>query len=177
MKYKLLFCGFLLVLTQSCNSMGTNIQVTETPELSTKESIYQNDVFSFTIPKGWVMEESEGEYYDLGVAKNITAHKESLATESNAFFSIASAALLDGESIESRFSQAYQKGPQIENAVINPFERDTLSGIEVIYDRPWGEPWWKFHDIWLEKMGLFMYFLFMLIPMLLKATLKVLIPF
>jgi len=26
-----------------------------------------------------------------------------------------------------------------------------LSGYEITYNRPWGEPWWKFQDIWLEK--------------------------
>lgn len=154
MKYKMLFCGFLLVLTQSCSSMGTEIQNTKTPELSTKESIYQNDIFAFTIPEGWGIKQSDGEYYDLGVIEDITIHDNSLSTKSNAFFSIASAPLSNGESIESLFSQAYKKGPQIENAVTNLFERDTLSGIEITYDRPWGEPWWKFRDIWLENDGI-----------------------
>lgn len=59
----------------------------------------------------------------------------------------------EGESLQSRFDQAYMKKPEIENVVINPFESVVLSGIDITYDRPWGEPWWKFHDIWLEKDG------------------------
>jgi len=153
MKYKMLLCGFLLIVLHSCGSMNTEFQDTKTPELPTKEGFYQNDVFNFTIPKGWGIEQSDGEYYDLGVAENITIHNDSLATKSNAFFTIASAPLSNGETIESRLSLAYKKGPQIENAVTNPFERDILSGIEITYDRPWGEPWWKFHDIWLENDG------------------------
>jgi hypothetical protein len=26
-----------------------------------------------------------------------------------------------------------------------------LSGFEINYQRPWGEPWWQFRDIWVEK--------------------------
>jgi len=28
-----------------------------------------------------------------------------------------------------------------------------VDGYEMRYRRPWGEPWWQFQDIWLEKDG------------------------
>lgn len=152
-KRMLLLFGILLVVANSCGFPSTEIQTTKIPEITTQEGIYENDVFSFTIPEGWGRTLSDGEHKDLGVEKNIWIHNKSLPNKSGAFFTIASAPLSDGETLESRFSQAYKKGPQIENAVTNPFERDTLSGIEITYDRPWGEPWWRFHDIWLEKDG------------------------
>jgi TolB protein len=149
----IILLGILLVVTLSCRFTSSDFQASKTPEFVTKEGIYENDVFNFTIPEGWGLTLSDGEYYDLGVVENITLHNDSLSTKSVAFFTIASAPLSNGETIESLFNQAYKKGPQIENTVTNPFERDALSGVEITYDRPWGEPWWRFHDIWLENDG------------------------
>ena len=28
-----------------------------------------------------------------------------------------------------------------------------IPGYEITYDRPWGEPWWRFCDTWLEVDG------------------------
>jgi hypothetical protein len=57
-----------------------------------------------------------------------------------------------GQDLESRFTQAYQMAvPEIEDESKSLFEHGDLSGYEITYRRPWGEPWWQFHDIWLEK--------------------------
>ncbi len=41
--------------------------------------------------------------------------------------------------------------PEIKEASRQPYEQYGLAGFEITYDRPWGEPWWRFHDLWLEK--------------------------
>jgi hypothetical protein len=57
-----------------------------------------------------------------------------------------------GQGLESRFTQAYQMAvPEIEDASKHLFEQGELSGYEITYKRPWGEPWWQFRDIWLER--------------------------
>ena len=172
-KRMVLLFGVLLVIANACGGPVTEVQNTKipgtaateitaseiapsqitTPKIPTKEGLYENDVYSFIIPKGWGLTLSSGEHYDLGVQKNITIHNSSNAKKSVAFFTIASAALGDGETLESHFDQAYKKGPEIENAVINPFESEALTGIDITYGRPWGEPRWIFHDVWLEKDG------------------------
>lgn len=169
MKKCILFLfGILLVVANSCGIPSTEIQTTNIPEsttpemtvpeisqpeIVTKEGLYENDVFSFSIPEGWGLTQSQGYHYDLNTEKNITIHNDSDAKKSVAFFTISSAPMAEGETLQSLFDGAYQKGPDIENAVITPFERDTLSGIDITYNRPWGEPRWIFHDIWLEKDG------------------------
>lgn len=70
------------------------------------------------------------------------------------FFVVASSPLAEGQDLESRFTQAYQMAvPEIENASQQLFERGELAGYEITYKRPWGEPWWQFRDVWLEKDG------------------------
>jgi len=172
-KRMLLLFGIFLFIANACGGPGTEVQTTKipgiaspeitpseiappqgtTPKIPTKEGLYENDVFSFTIPEGWGLTLSQGEHFDLGVKKIITIHNKSLSKNSVAFFTIASVALPDGETLESRFDQAYKKGPELENAVIKPFEKNSMTGIELTYGRPWGEPRYIFHDIWLEKNG------------------------
>lgn len=161
--HKLLLVGILLVITVSCGTPSIGIQPTNNPDsttpevapsvIATKKGNYETDVYRFTIPEGWGLTLSQGEHYDLGVQKNITIHDKSNSKKSVAFFSISSASMSDGETLQSRFDQAYKKGPEIENAVTNPLESDELSGIDITYGRPWGEPRWIFHDVWLEKDG------------------------
>lgn len=67
---------------------------------------------------------------------------------------MASSPLAEGESLESRFAQAYEGAvPEIRDAVQRPFEQGELSGYEMTYLRPWGEPWRQFRDIWVERDG------------------------
>lgn len=165
----LLLIGILLVAVNSCTIPGTETQTTKPPDIATpeiittestvpeitvKEGVYENEVFSFSIPEGWGQTPSDGGYFDLGVNKIITFHNKSLLKKSVAFFTVASVALLDGENLESVYAQAYKKGPEIEDALIRPFEKDSMTGIELTYGRPWGEPRYKFHDIWLESGGI-----------------------
>jgi len=52
-KRMLLLFGILLVVANSCGFPNAEIQTTKIPEITTQEGIYENDVFSFTIPEGW----------------------------------------------------------------------------------------------------------------------------
>ena len=155
-KRMLLLFGILLVIANACSVPGTEVQTTKIPgiaapeitaseitppqittsKIPTKEGLYENDVFSFNVPERWGLTFSQGEHFDLGVEKIITIHNKSLSKKSVSFFTIASAALSDGETLESRFNQAYKKGPELENAVITPFEKNSMTGIELTYGRP-----------------------------------------
>ena len=127
-----------------------------------KERTFENERFAFTIPSGWkTMQEiwdlpavQENEYYGLGVQEIVMIQYPPQQGKGNVFFGAASSPLADGETLESRFTAAYESPlPEIEDAERQPYELNGLSGYEITYRRPWGEPWWKFRDIWLEKDG------------------------
>ena len=146
--------GIVLATTLSCRFTSLEKLITETPETITEERLYEDDSYSFTIPKGWGLSLTGGEYFDLGIEKKLTIHNAPLTQDSSAFFTVAYSPLKNGQTMEEIFDLAYQKGPDIENASKNKFELNEISGIELTYRRPWGEPWWQFRDIWLEKDGL-----------------------
>ena len=131
--------------------------------IPTKERTYENENISFTIPSGWkTMEEIwdysspvQQEYYGLGVQEIVMIQYPASKGKGAVFFGVASSPLADGETLESRFKEAYESPlPEIEDSEWQPYELNDLSGFEITYRRPWGEPWWKFRDIWLEKDGL-----------------------
>jgi len=123
---------------------------------------YEHEAFTFTIPAGWqTMEEafgqsaSSGEYYGLGVRTLVMIQHPPGRGKGKAFFAVAFSPLAEGQALESRFTQAYQTAiPEVRDASTRRFEQGALSGYEITYKRPWGEPWWQFRDIWLEKGGI-----------------------
>ena len=130
--------------------------------LPQKPRIFETDAFSFTIPKGWkTMAEIWGneaasgqDLYGLGVQQLAMIQYPPKKGKGKAFFAIASRPLADGEVLEEAFNSAYQSAsPAIEDAVKQPFTQAGLTGFEITYRRPWGEPWWQFRDIWVEKDG------------------------
>lgn len=151
-KQKILISGFLLVICLSCNLFPT------------KERTYENEVVRFTIPAGWKTSDEiwnlspstqKYEYHGLGVQEIVTVQYPPKRGKSTVFFAVASSPLEEGEDLKSRFTQAYQNAiPEIEDEVQQSIEQNGLSGYEMVYKRPWGEPWWKFRDIWLEKDGM-----------------------
>jgi len=127
---------------------------------SAKPRIFENEAFSFTIPKHWkTMEEiwdipdsSGQEAYSLGVQEIVTIQYPAIKGKGKAYFLVASSPVQNDQNLESRLNQVYQTTtPEVENVEINSFDRNELSGYEITYKRPWGEPWWKFRDIWLVK--------------------------
>ena len=139
--------GFLLVMSLACRLTPTEART------------FENEIITFTIPAGWqTMDEvwdrpaSPEEYYGLGVQELVMIQYPPNPGQGKVFFAVASSPLADGQNLESRFTQAYQMAvPEIENVSKKMFEQGELSGYEITYKRPWGEPWWQFRDIWLEK--------------------------
>lgn len=125
---------------------------------------FENEKFSFTIPTGWqTMEElwqqpqqTGRDYYALGVEEiiMITSAREKADGPYSAYFAIASSPLAGGTDLDTRFHQTYDPLiPELREVSQQKFDNDTLSGLEIAYQRPWGEPWWQFNDIWMEKDG------------------------
>lgn len=152
-KWKIILLGGLLLTTIACRLLFPDPQATETLVVDTEAHSYENEVFRFTIPEGWQTMGPEMEYYGLGV-QEIIAIQSPPAMAPHAFFTVATSPLADGDDLETRFTQAYELAiPEIQEESRQLFEQGALSGYEISYARPWGEPWWQFHDIWLEKDG------------------------
>lgn len=158
---KIVLLACLIILTLSCQlSESGQQQVVKTPAVSVFDRVYESDTFRFTIPPGWgtyaeiwdLAKQAENDYYGLGVTTAVTIQYPRKKGKGKAFFSVATSPLAEGESLETRIDLAYANPvPEIEDESRQAFSLDGLSGIEVMYRRPWGEPWWKFRDIWLEK--------------------------
>lgn len=157
--------GALLAAALACQAISPDAGTPEQqkPPASTDLRSYETDTFRFTIPQGWqTMEElwqrpipTDREYYDLGVIEIITITSVQVQGASGAFFAVASSPLAGGVGLEERFETAYTGvKTEIQTITQQPFERGQLTGYEITYKRPWGEPWWMFHDIWLEKDGI-----------------------
>jgi hypothetical protein len=132
-------------------------------DIFTKQKTFQGDGFSFTIPKGWkTMAEvwnqepvTGQDYYGLGLAEQVMIQYPAQQRKGRAFFSVATARLAGGEDLESRFTRTYEGlTPEIKDPTRASFQQGDFAGYEITYSRPWGEPWWQFRDIWLEKDGM-----------------------
>lgn len=157
-KQTLWLCASLLIIILGCrlSPPKETVHFVETasppPPTSSKETVFETDAFRFTVPAGWGITQNGRDYYNLGLTKVVMIHDHARLTDSGAFFAVATSPLAGGVGLEERFTQAYQAPvPEIVEISRQPFERGGLSGYEILYKRPWGEPWWQFHDIWLEK--------------------------
>ena len=142
--------GLLLILSAACDSVSAEARP------------FEAERFTFTIPAGWqTMQEvwdrpasAEDDYYGLGLLEQVMIQHPPVQGQGKAFFAVASSPLAEGETLEGRFTQAYQLAvPEIEDASQASFELGDYAGFEITYRRPWGEPWWQFRDLWLEKDG------------------------
>jgi|GEM_PF-1328961 len=149
--------GVILILCAGCGSTQSdlpaptqlNTPITEAIEPVTLSS-FSDENITFNIPPGWTPMPAAGEYFDLGLEEHFAMQDSASKLQ---YFSIASTKLASDETIASKFSQAYTKGPVIEELAIVPKDRGELTGIELTYQRPWGEPRWRFHDLWVEING------------------------
>ena len=144
-------CVILLALTLSCSI---------TPS---KANIIDNEYFSFNIPDGWKTKEevfgeqavTGQEFKGLGVQELAFIQYPAGKGKGKAFFVVASSPMVAGEDLLSRFTRVYQSAdPEIEDLSQTSFEKEALSGYEITYRRPWGEPWYQFRDVWLEHNGM-----------------------
>jgi hypothetical protein len=161
---KLVIASLLLITSLACRYLIPNLEEPPTVISPPFESplLFENEKFSFTIPAGWqTMEQLWGQsqqidrdYYALGVAEiiMITSAREQADGPYSAYFAVASSPLAGGTDLETRFHQTYDPLlPELREVSQQKFDNGTLSGFEIAYQRPWGEPWWQFHDVWVEK--------------------------
>ncbi len=161
---KMIFASLLLFTSLACRFLFSNWEEPPTIISSPFESPrpFENEKFSFTIPAGWqTMEElwgqsqeSQKDYYALGVEEIIMITNARVQADGtySSFFAIASSPLAGGTDLDARFHQTYDPLiPDLREVSQQKFESGALSGLEITYQRPWGEPWWQFHDLWLEK--------------------------
>jgi hypothetical protein len=124
--------------------------------------LYQHEAFTFSIPGGWkTMDEvfghtaSSRDYYGLGVREIVTIQHPAIKGQGKGFFAVASSPLERNEDLETRFKRAYRKATlEMRNVATRKFQKGDLSGYEITYIRPWGTPWWRFRDIWVEREGM-----------------------
>ena len=155
---KLILLGILLVTSLACSFLTPETKVTVTTEART----YENENFSFTIPADWQTNEEiwaititpGTSYLGLGVQEIISIQNPPYQRQVGGIFTVAASSLASGEDLELRFTQTYDYILPVINVPAKSFEHGLLSGFEISYQRPIGEPWWQFHDIWLEKDGM-----------------------
>lgn len=122
---------------------------------------YQDPAFSFTYPGDWqTMAELFGayeagrEYYGLGFSEQVMVTSAQEKGEAGVYFAVATRPLAAGERLEDVFHDTYAKiSAEIQNASEATIPIAGQQGYLMSYRRPWGEPWWQFDDVWLEKDG------------------------
>ena len=156
---KLTAVVLVLIASLSCRALIPNREepTTSVPPLTGEARTFGNGNFSFTIPAGWqTMEEfwqqpqqMDRDYYGLGVTEIIMI--TSATKPNSAYFAVASSPLAGGTDLGTRFHLTYDPlQPDLRDASQQIFDNGVLSGFEISYQRPWGEPWWRFRDIWVE---------------------------
>ncbi len=122
---------------------------------------YTSPAFSFTYPKSWQtmadlwpQYQPGRDYYDLGVQEIVMVTSARRQGESGAYFAVASAPLPAGLSLEDAYHQAYAPNvSEFREVSESEVTAGGQPGFEMRYQRPWGEPWWQFLDVWVEKDG------------------------
>jgi hypothetical protein len=122
---------------------------------------YDNPAYSFTYPKTWQtmadlfpQYQAGREYYGLGLSETVMVTSARKQGESGAYFAVASAPLPAGSNLESAYRHAYAPiMGQLRQVSESAVEAAGQPGFEIRYKRPWGEPWWQFRELWLEKDG------------------------
>ena len=155
---KLILLGILLVTSLACSFLTPETKST----ISTEARTYENENFSFTIPADWQTNEEiwaktitpGTDYNGLGVQEIISIQNPPYQKHFGGNLTVASSLLANGEDFESHVTQAYVYILPGNNVPIRSFEHGPLSGFEISYQRPIGEPWLQFHDIWLERDGM-----------------------
>lgn len=161
---KLLIASLLLITSLACRFLFPNWEDPPTilPPLLESSCQFENEQFSFTIPAGWqtmeelwdLPQEIGRDYYGLGVGEIIMITNAKVQADGtySTYFAVASSPLAGGTDLDTRFHQTYDPLiPDLREVSQQKFDSGALSGLEITYQRPWGEPWWQFRDIWIER--------------------------
>ena len=140
---------FALILITACGS-------------ASQPRVHTSPTYQFTIPSNWqTMAELWGseyqkgkEYNQLGVMQEVMITSVRQRGEFGAWFAVASAPLPAGKSLEQTYRAAYAS----HKAQFRKVSEETTSvagsaGFAMIYQRPSGEPWWQYRDVWLDHDG------------------------
>ena len=152
--------SLLLFTSFTCRLLPPNME--EPPTQSSQPLLFENEKFTFTIPATWqTMEDlwnkpqtAGQDYYALGVAEiiMITNAREQGDGTYSAYFAVASSPLAGGADLETRFHQTYDPLlTDLREVSQQKTDHGALSGLEITYQRPWGEPWWQFRDLWVAR--------------------------
>lgn len=161
---KLIVMGLLLFASLACRFLFPNWEDPPTiiPPPFESPLLFENEIFSFTIPAGWqtmeelwdLPQEIGRDYYGLGVGEIIMITNAKVQADGtySTYFAVASSPLAGGTDLDTRFHQTYDPLiPDLREVSQQKFDSGALSGLEITYQRPWGEPWWQFRDIWIER--------------------------
>ena len=122
---------------------------------------FEHPAFSFTYPTNWQLMSELFEnyqvgqdYYDLGMQEIVMVTSARKPGESGAYFAVASAPLPADSDLETVFHQTYAGiADQLRDVSEQTMRLGEQQAYSITYQRPWGEPWWQFRDVWLEKDG------------------------
>ena len=156
--------SLLLLTSLTCRLLLPNQEEPPTQSSQPFESplLFENEKFTFTIPAKWQtmedlwnMPQAAGkDYYTLGVEEiiMITSAREQEDGTYSAYFAVAYSPLAGGVDLEARYHQTYDPLlPNLREVSQQKIDHSALKGLEITYQRPWGEPWWQFRDLWVER--------------------------
>ena len=129
--------------------------------LGAEPQLFDHSAFTFIYPAQWHLMsalfpkyEAGRDYYRLGVWEIVTVTSAQKIGEGGVYFTVASAPLPETLDLETFQRQSYQ--PYLKE-LRDYSEKEVMIhdslGYEITYARPWGEPWWRFRDLWLENDG------------------------
>jgi hypothetical protein len=106
-----------------------------------------------TMAELWGTYELQKDYYGLGAKELAALTSVRKKGESGVWFSVAARPLMGvalSELGESLYAQAVPAVAELQQSTT------ALAGQPAItfrYRRPWGEAWWEFYDLWVDKNG------------------------
>ncbi|HEY9075558.1 MAG TPA: hypothetical protein VIO61_03370 [Anaerolineaceae bacterium] len=119
--------------------------------------VYQNDFFKFPLRSDWKVKtgslatgSNALNYYRLDLEIIVQVYR----SNSNDTITIAKRVLPTGSGLEKEFEATYQKiQKEIRKDTQGEGIMDQQKALVREYERPWGEPWIRFRDVWIEKGG------------------------
>lgn len=99
----------------------------------------------------WGTYQLKEDFYGLGAQELVALTSVRKKGETGIWFSVARKPLnseLFTTLIENTYAQA---NPEIVERQQSTVQLGGLTAQAFRYRRPWGEPWWEFYDLWVEK--------------------------
>jgi len=101
----------------------------------------------------WGTYELQKDYYGLGAEELAALTSVRKKGQSGVWFSVAKKPLMGNALSELGESLYAQVVPAVVELQHSTAELGGQPAIAFRYRRPWGEPWWEFYDLWVEKNG------------------------